>query len=175
MERTTSNIVKVNNEWTDFKDNLSDLNRENTVKGDIVTTTYTYKDFHQNMNWKFAILEGDKILSDKFEDIWDLKIAFMDEVRKGRNYTTTIRMSRIFWYEDNEFDLHRLEAVICAVRIEVKKNGLVLYKECKGDEIVEMTKEESEEFCDICGVRIDSFGIERHVDWCPKLNEGVSN
>lgn len=130
MERTSSNIVKVNNEWTDFKDNLSDLNRENIVKeGDIVTTTYTYKDFHQNMNWKFAILEGDKVLYDIFEDIWDLEEAFMDEVRKGRDYTTTLRMSRIFWYEDYGFDLHRLEAVICAVRIEVKKNDLYVYPE----------------------------------------------
>jgi hypothetical protein len=129
MERTTSNIVKVNNEWLSFKDNISDLNRESIVKGDTITTTYLYKDFHQNMNWKFAILEGDKVLYDNFEDIWDLEKKFMDEVRKGRDYTTTLRMSRIFWYEDDDFDLHRLEAVICAVWIEVKKNGLHIYPE----------------------------------------------
>ena len=129
MERTTSNIVKVNNEWLSFKDNISDLNKENIEKGDTIITSYMCKDFHQNMNWKFAILEGDKILSDKFEDIWDLEEAFMDEVRKGRDYTTTLRMSRIFWYEDYGFDLHRLEAVICAVRIEVKKNDLHVYPE----------------------------------------------
>ena len=127
MDRTTSNIVKVNNEWADFKDNIVDLNKENIVKGDTITLSYMYKDFHQHMNWKFAILEGDKILFDKFEDIWDLKEAFMNEVRKGRDYTTTLRMSRIFWYEEDGFDLHRLEAVICAVWIEVKKNGLHVY------------------------------------------------
>ena len=128
MERTTSNIAKVNNEWVDFKNNITVLNKENIEKGDTIITSYMCKDFHQNMNWKFAILEGDKILSDKFEDIWDLEKAFMNEVRKGRDYTTTLRMSRIFLYEDDGFDLHRLEAVICAVRIEVKKNGMLLYK-----------------------------------------------
>lgn len=161
-------MIKVNNEWEDFKDNIHKLDKKGNAKKDMFETSYTYMNFHDNVNWKFAILEGNIILNDDFEDIWDVEKGFMKEIKKGRDYTTTIRMSRIFWYEDGEF-----EAVICAVRIEVKKNDLILYKRWEDDgtwtedSLIGMTKEESEEYCKICGVRVDSFGMERHTDWCP--------
>ena len=26
------------------------------------------------------------------------------------------------------------------------------------------------EYCNICGFRVDSLGIERHADWCPNFD-----
>ena len=34
-----------------------------------------------------------------------------------------------------------------------------------------MENEEFKEFCDICGCRIDSFGMERHLEWCLNLDK----
>ncbi len=34
-----------------------------------------------------------------------------------------------------------------------------------------MENKKIEEYCSICGVRIDPFGVERHADWCPKLHK----
>ena len=34
-----------------------------------------------------------------------------------------------------------------------------------------MKDKKVKEFCDICGCRIDAFGMERHSDWCPNLDK----
>ena len=174
MERTTSNIIKANKEWQEFRDNIDKMNEKKIVNGDEIEISYKFNAFGEQMSWKFVLMEDDKVLSSKFEDIWDLEKAFMNEIKKGREYTTTIRMSRLFYFDDIEIMSHRVEAVICAVWIEVKKNDLHIYPE---ERLAKKEDEEikNSEYCNICGFRIDSFGMERHDDWCPKLNEGVSN